>query len=161
MPFVSRQAGIYLFFTNSVLRGDRAAFPHGYALAPDGKPLIDHFVLLHVKSESNIRRIFPRILELLRFRQMTIICRSTHTDVSSDLLWRISLQYKCFDTTDGTICSSLYPVSASSPSVPPVRSPRILTRSFPLIPAMFTAYDSVQLLGFGLLSSLTLICGLT
>ena len=44
---------------------------------------------------------------------------------------------------------------------PPVRPPRVLTRSFTLIPALFTASDSVQLLGFGLCSSLTLAYGLT
>ena len=47
------------------------------------------------------------------------------------------------------------------PPVPPVRSPRVLTHSFTLIPAMFTASDSVQLLGFGLSSSLALAYGLT
>ena len=50
---------------------------------------------------------------------------------------------------------------ASTPSVSSVRSPRVLTHSFTLIPAMFTANDSVQLLGFDLSSSLTLACGLT
>ena len=40
------------------------------------------------------------------------------------------------------------------------RPPRVLTHSFPLIPAAFTSDDSVQLLGFGFLSGLTLICGL-
>ena len=35
------------------------------------------------------------------------------------------------------------------------RPPRVLTRSFPLMPAMSTLSDSVQLLGFGLLCSLT------
>ena len=45
--------------------------------------------------------------------------------------------------------------------MPPVRPPRVLTHSFTLIPAMFTASDSVQLLGFDLFSSLTLACGLT
>ena len=43
---------------------------------------------------------------------------------------------------------------------PSVRSPRVLTRSFPLIPALFTLSDSVQLLGFGLFGSLTLTYGL-
>ena len=43
---------------------------------------------------------------------------------------------------------------------PPVRPPRVLTRSFALIPALFTASDSVQLLGFGLAGSLTLAYGL-
>ena len=43
----------------------------------------------------------------------------------------------------------------------PVRSPRVLTHSFTLIPAMSTANDSVRLWGFGLLCSLTLACGLT
>ncbi len=43
----------------------------------------------------------------------------------------------------------------------PVRSPRVLTHSFTLIPAMFTASDSVQLLGFDLTGSLTLVCSLT
>ena len=45
--------------------------------------------------------------------------------------------------------------------MPPVRSPRVLTHSFTLMPAMFTASDSVQLLGFDLFSSLTLAYGLT
>ena len=45
--------------------------------------------------------------------------------------------------------------------MPPVRPPRVLTHSFALIPAMFTASDSVQLLGFGLYGSLTLAYGLT
>ena len=35
-----------------------------------------------------------------------------------------------------------------------MRPPRVLTRSFPLIPATSTASDSVQLLGFGLFGSL-------
>ena len=47
------------------------------------------------------------------------------------------------------------------PPVPPVRPPRVLTHSFALIPAMFTASDSVQLLGFNLYGSLTLAYGLT
>ena len=38
-----------------------------------------------------------------------------------------------------------------------MRPPRVLTRSFPLIPAIATVHDSVQLLGFNLYSSLTLI----
>ena len=38
-----------------------------------------------------------------------------------------------------------------------MRPPRVLARSFPLIPAISTAYDSVQLLGFDLYGSLTLI----
>ena len=38
-----------------------------------------------------------------------------------------------------------------------MRPPRVLARSFPLIPAISTAYDSVQLLGFDLDRSLTLI----
>ena len=42
-----------------------------------------------------------------------------------------------------------------------VRPPRVLTRSFTLIPALFTASDPVQLLGFGLSGSLTLAYGLT
>ena len=46
-------------------------------------------------------------------------------------------------------------------TLPPVRPPRVLTRSFTLIPALFTASDSVQLLGFGLSGSLTLAYGLT
>ena len=46
-------------------------------------------------------------------------------------------------------------------TLPPVRPPRVLTRSFTLIPALFTASDSVQLLGFDLRCSLTLACGLT
>ncbi len=46
------------------------------------------------------------------------------------------------------------------PPIPPVRSPRVLTRSFPLIPAIITACDSGQLLGFDLNSSLTLAFGL-
>ena len=41
-----------------------------------------------------------------------------------------------------------------------MRPPRVLTHSFPLIPAIITACDSVQLLGFGLFSSLTLAFGL-
>lgn len=40
------------------------------------------------------------------------------------------------------------------------RPPRVLARSFPLIPAISIAGDSVQLLGFGLYSSLTLACNL-
>ena len=38
-----------------------------------------------------------------------------------------------------------------------MRPPRVLTRSFPLIPAIITVHDSVQLLGFDLDRSLTLI----
>ena len=38
-----------------------------------------------------------------------------------------------------------------------MRPPRVLARSFPLIPAIITAHDSVQLLGFDLDSSLTLV----
>ena len=38
-----------------------------------------------------------------------------------------------------------------------MRPPRVLARSFPLIPAISTAYDSVQLLGFVLSGRLTLI----
>ena len=38
-----------------------------------------------------------------------------------------------------------------------MRPPQVLAHSFPLIPAIFTMYDSVQLLGFGLSSNLTLI----
>ena len=38
-----------------------------------------------------------------------------------------------------------------------MRPPRVLARSFPLIPAISTVHDSVQLLGFDLYSSLTLI----
>ena len=38
-----------------------------------------------------------------------------------------------------------------------MRSPQVLARSFPLIPAISTMYDSVQLLGFGLSGDLTLI----
>ena len=38
-----------------------------------------------------------------------------------------------------------------------MRHPRVLARSFPLIPAISTTYDSVQLLGFGLYSNLTLV----
>ena len=41
-----------------------------------------------------------------------------------------------------------------------MRPPRVLTRSFPLIPAITTACDSVQLLGFDLYGSLTLAFGL-
>ena len=41
-----------------------------------------------------------------------------------------------------------------------MRPPRVLTRSFPLIPAIITVCDSVQLLGFGLFGSLTLTFGL-
>ena len=45
---------------------------------------------------------------------------------------------------------------------PPVRPPRVLTRSFPLIPAAFTEECSVQLLDFSLLCNLihifSLIC---
>ena len=52
-------------------------------------------------------------------------------------------------------------LTAFFPPNPLVRPPRVLTRSFPLLPAMFTANDSVQLLGFGLVSSLTLAYGLT
>ena len=40
------------------------------------------------------------------------------------------------------------------------RPPRVLTRSFPLIPAISITSDSVQLLGFGLCGSLTLACNL-
>ncbi len=46
-------------------------------------------------------------------------------------------------------------------SFPPVRPPRVLTRSFTLMPAMFTASDSVQLLGFDLFRSLTFAYSLT
>ena len=38
-----------------------------------------------------------------------------------------------------------------------MRPPRVLARSFPLIPAISTVYDSVQLLGFVLSGRLTLI----
>ena len=38
-----------------------------------------------------------------------------------------------------------------------MRPPRVLARSFPLMPAIVTVHDSVQLLGFDLYSSLTLI----
>ena len=38
-----------------------------------------------------------------------------------------------------------------------MRPPQVLARSFPLIPAIFTTHDSVQLLGFGLYGNLTLI----
>ena len=38
-----------------------------------------------------------------------------------------------------------------------MRPPRVLARSFPLIPAIATVHDSVQLLGFDLCCSLTLI----
>ena len=38
-----------------------------------------------------------------------------------------------------------------------MRPPRVLARSFPLIPAIATVHDSVQLLGFDLYGSLTLI----
>ena len=41
-----------------------------------------------------------------------------------------------------------------------MRHPRVLARSFPLIPAIATVHDSVQLLGFGFARSLALICGL-
>ena len=37
-----------------------------------------------------------------------------------------------------------------------MRHPRVLARSFPLIPAIATVHDSVQLLGFDLFGSLTL-----
>ena len=37
-----------------------------------------------------------------------------------------------------------------------MRPPRVLARSFPLIPAIATVHDSVQLLGFDLFGSLTL-----
>ena len=38
-----------------------------------------------------------------------------------------------------------------------MRPPQVLAHSFPLIPAISTTYDSVQLLGFGLDGNLTLI----
>ena len=40
------------------------------------------------------------------------------------------------------------------------RPPQVLARSFPLIPAISIAGDSVQLLGFDLFGSLTLACNL-
>ena len=99
-----------------------------------------------------------------RFRGILLSTYWPPSSVSSDLrLFGPSLLF--FEVLWPLLTSHssllLRSLSNTSTRSPPVRPPRVLTRSFTLIPAMFTSSDSVQLLGFGSPCSLTLARGLT